>query len=172
VARAECAANRRTYAAPLRCGLAPGVSPGIGVGVVADGAVEGRSGGGASAATVGYTSGRTLRGHVAKRRSIARDRRLAKPASPRIIDDPSPLPAPTSKGIVKTAANSKRRTALSSPRCRRAAVEQMPWALKILRCTEQLPTSPHHRRAISIASRVHLGMKLTCSTVACSSAST
>lgn len=50
-------------------------------------------------------------------KQLARDRRLAKPAIPRIIDGPPPLPAHTSKGIAKTIINSTRRI-VSASRCR------------------------------------------------------
>ncbi len=41
---------------------------------------------------------------LTKRGNIAWDRRLAKPAIPRIIDSPPPRPTRTSKGIVPTTA--------------------------------------------------------------------
>jgi hypothetical protein len=122
----------------LRYGMASCIGPGVDVDVVADGAVEDQSGGGGdSAETADYTSGRT--GIASKRSNIARDRRLAKPAFPRIIDGPPPPPAPTSKGNTKTAVISKRRATVDYLGYRRVSVERVPWALKFTRSASQHP---------------------------------
>ncbi len=89
---------------------------------------------------------------ASKQSNTAGDRRLAKPAIPRIIDDPPPLPAHTSKGIVKTATFGPRTRSSGCPAHRPGSLRPMRRDHGCVTCpSDQFPAwTVDHRPAAGI----------------------